>query len=101
MKIILEIPKEFEKDFEIDRFEDSLCRLIADAHSIAGNYEKEVAEMLIDAFRNGTSLPKGHGRLIDAERYRKEMLDRGGFDFFSTLYMQPTIIGADEELDNG
>lgn len=67
MKIILEIPKEFEVHFDIDKFEDSLRRLSADAHSFAGNYEKEFANMLIDAFRNSTLLPKGHGRLIDAE----------------------------------
>ena len=50
MKIILEIPKEFETEFKIDRFEDSLERLLADAHLIAGNYEQEVAKMLIYAF---------------------------------------------------
>ena len=51
--------------------------------------------VLLNAFKNGIQLPKGHGRLIDAERYRKEMLDSGGFDFFNTLYLQPTIIEAD------
>ena len=32
MKVVIDIPKEFETEFKIDRFEDSLCRLIADAH---------------------------------------------------------------------
>ena len=56
MKIILEIPKEFERDYKIDRFEDNFLRLIADIHSIAGNYEKETANMLIDAFRNSEEI---------------------------------------------
>jgi hypothetical protein len=56
MKIILEIPEEFETEFNIDRFEDSLDRLIADAHLIAGNYEQEVAKMLIEAFRNSDEI---------------------------------------------
>lgn len=51
MRIEIEIPKEFEGHFEQDRFEDSLHRLCADAHLIAGNYDKEVAIMLIKAFK--------------------------------------------------
>ncbi len=53
MKIEIEIPKEFEAHFNQDRFEDTLQRLSADAHLIAGNYEKETAVMLIKAFREG------------------------------------------------
>lgn len=51
----------------------------------------------MDLIKNGTSLPKGHGRLIDADTYRKEMLNSREFDFFSRLDMQPTIIEADKE----
>lgn len=56
MKIILEIPEEFEDHFKTDRFEDSLHRLSADVHSVAGNYEKELADMLIEAFRNSDEM---------------------------------------------
>ena len=49
-----------------------------------------------NAIRNGKPLPKGHGRLIDAERYRNEMMDSREFDFFKTLDMQPTIVEADK-----
>lgn len=42
-------------------------------------------------------IPKGHGRLIDADAYRKDMLNSREFDFFKTLDMQPTIIEADKE----
>lgn len=50
-----------------------------------------------EAIKNGTPLPKWHGRLIDAEAYRKEMLDSKEFDFFKRLDMQPTIIPADKD----
>jgi hypothetical protein len=50
MKIEIEIPKEFEEHFKQDKFEDTLHRLSADAHLIAGNYEQETAIMLIKAF---------------------------------------------------
>lgn len=51
MKIKIEIPKEFEEHFKRDKFEDSLNRLYADVHLLAGNYERELAEMLIKAFK--------------------------------------------------
>lgn len=52
MKVLIEIPKEFENHFREDRFEDSLHRLNADAHCLAGNYEQETLTMLIKAFKN-------------------------------------------------
>lgn len=52
MKVTIEIPKEFEKHFDNDRFEDSLKRLKADAGEyMAGPYEIELCEMLITAFK--------------------------------------------------
>ena len=52
MRIIIKIPQEFENHFLQDRFEDSLHRLNADAHLLAGNYEQETLIMLIKAFKN-------------------------------------------------
>ena len=51
MRVEIEIPKEFEEHFKQDKFEDTLYRLSADAHLIAGNYEQETAIMLIKAFK--------------------------------------------------
>ena len=51
MRIEIEISKEFEEHFKQDKFEDTLHRLSADAHLIAGKYEKETAIMLIKAFK--------------------------------------------------
>lgn len=52
MKIIIDIPKKFVWHFEQDRFADSLKRLKSDAHLLAGNYEKELMDMLIESFKN-------------------------------------------------
>lgn len=52
MRIEIEIPVEFEEHFNHDKFEDTLHRLSADAHLIAGRYEQETAIMLIKAFAN-------------------------------------------------
>ena len=57
MKITLDIPKEFERHFNNDRFKDSLKRIMTDVtdeiesdFSISGKYEIELCEMLIKAF---------------------------------------------------
>ena len=51
MKITIQIPELFKAHWTQDRFEDSLQRLCADAHCLAGNYEQELAQMLITAFK--------------------------------------------------
>ena len=60
MKIIIDIPKEFIWHFETDRFADSLKRLKSDAHLLAGNYEKELMDMLIEAFKNAKEDSEQH-----------------------------------------
>ena len=71
MKLLIDIPKEFEQHFQADRFEDSLHRLSADAHLLAGLYEQETALMLIEAFATAVPVPE-HGRLIDADELLKD-----------------------------
>ena len=54
MKIIIEIPDQFKGHYRGDRFKDSLERVLFDARGhriIAGNYEWELMEMLIEAFQ--------------------------------------------------
>lgn len=52
MLIQLNIPPEFEDEYNKDRFKESLSRLISDAHLLAGNYEKETARFLITALQD-------------------------------------------------
>jgi hypothetical protein len=52
MRVEIEIPKEFECDFNKDRFKETFYRLSVDAHLMAGNYEKETLKMLLKAFEN-------------------------------------------------
>ena len=46
MKITINIPKEFEEQFNTDRFQDSLLRLCC---GLTGDYEVRTAIMLINA----------------------------------------------------
>ena len=52
MKILIDISKAFEVDYNTDRFADFFNRVKADIDykGLCGNYEKEIAEMFIKAF---------------------------------------------------
>ena len=56
MKLIIDIPKEFETDYEVNRFQDFFTRVLYSIKKVDGlyglcaNYEKETAEMFLKAF---------------------------------------------------
>lgn len=52
MKVIIDIPKDFTGDYIVDKFKDFFSRVITDIDykGLCGNYEKEIAEMFINAF---------------------------------------------------
>lgn len=125
MEIVIKIPKEFENHFNSDNFEDSLQRVRFDIHKaiiakkdiLSGNYEIETLDMLTEAFLNGTPLPKGHGRLIDAsklkvelecgiragnceEGYEKYLHINSMDDCVDAVEYAPTIIEADKENED-
>lgn len=59
MKIEIEIPKEFEKDYQDNKFKEFFMRVSHDIETnkyfnryLCGNYEKETAEMFVKAFQN-------------------------------------------------
>lgn len=46
MKILIDIPKEFEVDYNTDRFAEFFHRCLVDMNTCCGNYEQETAEMM-------------------------------------------------------
>ena len=50
MKVLLDIPAEFEVDYRADRFRDFFARAVSDMDVMCGRYERETAEMLSKAF---------------------------------------------------
>lgn len=52
MRIIIDIPKEYESDYKGDMFKDFFSRVLCDIQdgTLCGNYEEETAEMLLKAF---------------------------------------------------
>ena len=53
MKVIIDIPNDFIGDYIVDKFKDFFSRVATDIDykGLCGNYEKEIAEMFIKAFK--------------------------------------------------
>lgn len=79
MQIVIEIPEQNYND---------ICN-----SETASNYSVLYA---LDGIRNGTPLPKGHGRLIDANAVDTRYSDP---EVVETLDDAPTIIEADKESE--
>lgn len=67
------------------------------------NFKNGVSPSILDAIRNGTPLPKGHGKLVDVNELKKEAIrcewSRNMYDTLDhTLsYMKPIIEAESEE----
>lgn len=69
MKIIIDIPKEFESDYKGDMFKDFFSRVLCDIQDgiLCGNYEKETAEMFFKAFDESTPVDRIVQQLEEAK----------------------------------
>jgi hypothetical protein len=54
MKVTIDMPNDFTRDYTADKFKDFFSRVIADidCKGMCGKYEKEIAEMFLKAFDN-------------------------------------------------
>lgn len=67
------------------------------------NYDDAVD--MAKAIRKGTPLPKGHGRLIDADSMKRiDAIQRGDFNSIESIRawidIMPTVIEADKEAED-
>lgn len=80
MKIVIDIP-------------DYLYKVIQECKVIEGDNEGNVENVLTKAVENGVVLPKGHGRLIDADEVIK--IANKTKDLHGAIWNTPTIIETD------
>lgn len=91
MKIEIEIPEEFEKDYTADKFADFLGRVRVDIdyNGMCGNYERETADVLAEALKNSRVIQdvayKG-GRLIDADAFERKVMCGDEEDVQDVIY---------------
>lgn len=71
MKLIIDIPKEFESDYKGDKFKDFFSRVLCDIGKgvLCGNYEKETAEMFLKAFDESVPMANIVEKLEKREKY--------------------------------
>lgn len=75
MKLVIEIPKEFECDWNRDKFYDCFERVLADLggmYRVSGRYEKETIKMLEKAFRDAD---KYESKEDDSKKDDEHVLD--------------------------
>lgn len=97
MQIVIDIDEEYIKQIDRIRF------------LIGGKEDRSLQINVINAIKNGTPLPKGHGRLIDAdalgekeECYLNEDESISFFYVYSEYIIDaPTIIEADKSESEG
>ena len=68
--VTIRIPNEFVGELEKDRFRDTFERAKADFHFLAGNYERETMDMLIEAFKNADVLI-GHEIVLEKREWKQ------------------------------
>lgn len=86
IELVIKIPEEIYKNIQGEKFWLDSGLTLSNAY---------------DFIKNGTVLPKGHGRLIDADDIKSYFSDREGgdftaFHFYDTVENAPTIIEADK-----
>lgn len=61
--------------------------------------EGTIENILVKSVEYGTPLPKGHGRLIDADVVNEKMGNLDGFGFIGRCVDEiPTVLDADKEI---
>ena len=85
MKVLIDIPAEFELDYRTDRFRDFFERATADMDVMCGKYERETAEVLSKAFQQ--SIPYDSDAILSELQKKQEEQKE--------LYMQT---GRDEHI---
>ena len=68
--VTIKIPEEYVAELVNDRFRGTFERAKADFHSLAGNYERETMDMLIEAFKNADVLI-GHEIVLEKREWKQ------------------------------
>lgn len=92
MRIEIEIPKEFDGDYNADKFNEFFCRVLSDIvdGTTCGRYERETAEMLQKAFAESKFA-------YDVETVVAELLKLRDRDKFGQCYKADEVLSCTME----
>ena len=89
MKVLIDIPEEFEVDYHTDRFRDFFDRAVADMDVMCGTYERETVDALAKAFEESGvyDLDKVVEELDKlADKANDKILEAGGLQLYYDGY---------------
>ena len=111
MKLIIDIPKEFETDYEVNRFQDFFTRVLYSIEKVDGlyglcaNYEKETAEMFLKAFDESVPMDNIVEKLEEKTEFLKDCTKYGNESAeqqeksYSTMMMYEVADLVDDLID--
>lgn len=91
MKILIDIPKAFEVDYNTDRFAEFFQRCLADMNTCCGNYESETAVMMEKAFTES--------KIYDQNKVVQQLEERTAFLKDCTKYGNKTAEQQSKSYD--
>ena len=99
MKLIIDIPTEFETDYNGDKFKDFFSRVQCDIENgtLCGNYEKETAEMFLKAFDESVPMADIVEKLEENSQYCVPL----GGQSFTGIKLETAINIINQEINNG
>jgi hypothetical protein len=112
MKLIIDIPKEFETDYNGDKFKDFFSRVLCDIEKgkcLCGNHEIETAEMFLKAFDKSVPMANILEKLEEEKEKAQEEMERcifKGLPYYDSA--EGKVIGINtainivkQEINNG
>ena len=107
MKIIIDIPTEFEIDYKGDKLKDFFSRVLCDIEKgvLCGNYEKETAEMFLKAFDESVPMANIVDKLEEKTEFLKDCTKYGNESSeqqeksYSTMMMYEVSDLVDDLID--
>lgn len=103
MKLIIDIPKEFEAEYNGDKFKDFFSRVLCDIDkgTLCGNYEKETAEMFLKAFDESVPMANIVENIVTSLESEKTVFLGTRTEQTDTILIDDAINIVKRETNNG
>lgn len=107
MKLIIDIPKEFETDYRVNKFKDFFTRVsfaiekVDGLYGLCGNYEKEIAEMFLKAFDESVLMANIVENIVTSLESEKNVFLGTRTEQTDTILIDDAISIIKQEINNG